>query len=273
MGKILRSCIHVLYNRRIECKLFFTVCVCVFCVSCTSLYDRNNWFVGSGINYSIVPLALNGSSRGGYFDEETHSFSEDARKYWSDRMYLENLEKKVKEGIDTVKNKQLIVEIDKELLLRRNERIEQRLEFLRSFYADMVNMNSTDFTLKYKKHCSRGILKCLRASYLKEKNEKGYDWKLFTNADASQMNHLTVSFMDDEWGGLDRNSVDFMYGSDTIWVKDNVHPYFNEEDKWYSVTDGRQNIYVMVEGQNPHIAITGILNIARDVSIITEYDR
>jgi len=122
MGK--SSISFIFFSKRIG-KIFLVIAcgLCVVCVSCTSLHDRNSWFVGSGINYSIVPLALNGSSRGGYFDEETHTFSEETRRYWSDRMYVESLERRVKEGMDTAKNQRLIREMDSVLMQRRNKRV------------------------------------------------------------------------------------------------------------------------------------------------------
>ncbi len=81
------------------------------------------------------------------------------------------------------------------------------------------------------------------------------------------------SYMNDRWKNLNEDCVTFMYGQDTVWVNRHKHCFYNEEDKWYCAHFGKQQVMVMIEGENAHVAITGLLNITRDIGFLTEHDR
>ena len=244
--------------------------VMIMFFSCSSQY-RYASLQGAGKTADIAfpSCETTGISERYFYSQD----SNDEREYMAEKQQIFSLLQKIDNQIDVDKNK-VLLEKEKNLLSQRcNERITSRLSFLHEFYVDINNLKKNDFDKKYKKHCSKNLLKGINILYKKMNigNADGYAWIVFNNEQNTQ--DLSITHLNGQWQSLDKQLADFIYGADTIRINSYKYAYYNKEDKWYHVGMGDNNVLVKVEGEGKHIAITGVVNPILNVWIKTQYDR
>ncbi len=180
-------------------------------------------------------------------------------------------------GENVQENTEKLTKIVNSLQQRLNERVSFRADFLQGFYADLYKLNSETFADKYKRHCSRELLKRMKNLYreMHGMGKKDYAWVIFGDNKVHQDEKFPISFLNAQWDKFDRQQADFMYAS---WEKNRItryeYPYYNQEDNWYEVRLNDKPVYIRVEGvDKKHVAITGVVNPILNVWIKTQYDR
>lgn len=196
-------------------------------------------------------------------------------QFRAEQKYVNKLENNISQNIDVNKNKSKLQQFSEDLQLQCNKRVSARMDFLRDFYTDIYSLNGNAIYDKYKKHCTRELLKRLKNTYnlAHETDKGGYSWVVFTDNKFHKAGDFSFSHLNGQWENLDKDFADFMYGEDKTWLNEHPYPYYNKEDKWYKVRMGDNNVMVKVEGLGKRIAITGVINPAMNVWINTWYDR
>lgn len=195
--------------------------------------------------------------------------TDEKRKYAAEEEYVKRLEENIAQNKDVEKNKARLQQAVNDLQQSFNERVSARSSFLNEFYQDLYRLGTKEFSNKYKKHCSRELLKCMKNIYKMTHENDGYAWVLFGDNQHHQANDFSIVYLNGQRNNMDEKSAAYL----DLRFKGDKYPYYNKEDNWYQVGMSDNNVYVKVEGEGKHIAITGIYNPVLNFTIKTYYDR
>ena len=139
------------------------------------------------------------------------------------------------------------------------ERVLKRINLLRAFYTDLSALNNDDFLKKHRKHCSKGFLKKMK-KLSEEKNN--YDWTLFYSRETCSPKDIKYNYANKDPFSTSKKKE--------LYV---LFPFYNTENRWIEVMMDNQSIWVKVDGEGKHVAITGIVNADKKIEIETALDR
>ena len=148
------------------------------------------------------------------------------------------------------KYERMIQEEKSKLQRNREIRINQRIDFLRSFYNDLYEISQKDFTKKYKYHIADNILKTIEDLYFETYGRKGYYWTIFGD------NKI-------------HNGQDFSFTQYGKTLKpEETYAYYDNDNPWYKVTMGDNAVDIRVKGENGDVIITGLRNRLLNITIL-----
>ena len=110
---------------------------------------------------------------------------------------------------------QLIQEEYSKIADRKDEILNGKHAFLKQFYTDLYQINSTAFTLRYEDNCSKYIRAELKAVYKLNHGKKGYSWAIFGDNEIHQAQEITITYVD--WKEL-KDESDKMFGKRNIYM-------------------------------------------------------
>lgn len=188
--------------------------------------------------------------------------SDMARKYLNEKNYVDALQEKINQGKDCEENEKKLKEMSDQLIASCKERVLNRINLLRAFYTDLPNLSEDAFISKYKKHCSRGLLKELKKSSVANGLNDAYNFTLFINSTRYNPAELKYYYENKD-----------IFFKEKPKEKYELFPFYNAENKWIKVENDGDEIWVKVDGEGKHIAIVGLVNQSKNIKIITQYDR
>lgn len=188
-----------------------------------------------------------------------------------ERRYINWLKDRIEQGIDSEKNEKILKKEVKRIQSVKDKHIQQRMDFLRTFYTDLYKISPKDFSKKYRKHCTGDLLQWLSQIYKENHEQQGFAWAVFGDNAIHKSEDFTFSYLDGNWNNVDEKYRDFMYG-DVSSINIPEYPYCNTEDKWFKVSMNDHEVMVRVDGEYNTIAITSVLNPHLNMGMCTDYD-
>ena len=170
---------------------------------------------------------------------------------YNEQLRIKQLEyKKLSTPSKSEKYEKLIQEEVSKMQLARDERIQQRMTFLKGFYEDLYSMPHTEFTKKYKKHCSTAIKDAMQSIYEQNHGAKGYTWAIF--GDNAIHTGKDISCSQPEGKSVDQNEK---------------YPYYWLDNPWYLVQLGGNAVKIRLMGEGKDIVINSIVNPMFDIAL------
>jgi len=220
-------------------------------------------------NMTVVQqaMAANAIYRPTYYDTEEN------RKYYGEKTYVETIEKNIALNKNVEKNRARLQKVASDLQSSFDERVSARTNFLLAFYHDLNTLSPKNFSDKYKKHCTRELLRYLNYAYkiLNVEESRNYGWYVFGGYKNDSIH--SIIYLNGLRNGIEKQCADFIESTDNSNVFSEKYHYYNKEDKWYQVKMGDNGVFLKVEGEGKHIAITCVVNPALNVWVKTYYDR
>lgn len=149
------------------------------------------------------------------------------------------------------KYNQLIQEEYAKTADKKDEILNGKHSFLKQFYTDLYNINSTAFTLRYEDNCNKYIRAELKAVYKLNHGKEGYSWAIFGDNEMHIQQDITITNVD--WKELKDES-------DKLFGKRNKYIWNWYEYDWFKISMGKNYVIVKVDEKHKNYRISRLLN-------------
>lgn len=158
-------------------------------------------------------------------------------------------------------NKKALAEYQEQLLKEYQERVNEKLSFLREFYSDMYRLKDKEFSKKYRSHCESTLLGEINKVNVAEIQGKDYDsWFMFTDVQEHKSQDFRFTFLDKDPQKVNNNLLSYFIFGDSIPHKAPEFRYYERENNWYKVTMGENYVLVKLDKIKNSMKITGLIN-------------